>query len=386
MPTIYDQVATSQGFSTNERPVSMYENMLVDYPEETPLTTFMSRAKFRTAGRYQINWMNDIEVPYTITGLTAASTGDITGVTDYTRLKKNDILVNPRTGEGMQLITSDPSSTTIASAAVTRGIMGTAAAILSTDILFILPAEMEEGAAEVQTRSAVNEEDYNYMSIIQHAIKTTNSAEAEDTVFGVDKRTDNIRKLWREWKIKCEVKAWLGERRRTATAGGLYTGGCGGIYDFLKNGTHRWEVNGLLTEQGFRSKLRDLYTSHPGDVNVAFFGSPDAIGIVEDWAADKIQTSVNASQWGYNIKSYKGVFDIDLIPVPLFAATDTTNEWGFILDMSQFIGCYKKGRSPLLQKGVQLPYADYKLDLIRGELSMYRFNEKRHAFLSGIRG
>ena len=383
--TIYSTGSTSSGFSTNQRPLSMWSVLEKDYPRETPLTTFLAKMKSQERGRYQYYWSNDAEVPYTITGLTAASSGDITNVTDYAYLRKFFILFNPRTGEAMQLIGSNPSSTTIdGTLGVTRGIMGTAASILPTDVLLILPAEYEEGSESSETLTAVNTEDYNYMSILQHAIKTTKSAAAEDTYFGETKRQESQRKLLREWKIKCEMKYWFGERRNTATAGGLYTRGFGGVYDFLNTGTNRFEVDGVLTEQMFRSHLRDVWTAHPGDVNVAFFGSPDVIGVVEDWAADKIRTSVNADKYGYNIKSYRGVFDIDLVPVPLFAATDTTNEMGFLLDMSQFKACHLRGRAPVMEKGVQIPVADYYLDIIRGELGLYRFNEKRHSMLTGI--
>jgi len=385
LATVYPKVASSQGFATNQRPLSMWEHLEVDFPELTPLLTFLSRLKMKEVDRHIFYITNDAEVPTTITGMSAATDGDITGADNYSYLQINDELYNPRTKEVIKIITTKPTSSTIAEATLTRGVGATSAGtIIPSDVLHIMSPDYEEGSNEAHSRSVVNTEDYNYTGILQHSIETTGTAAAEKILFEDSILRANRRKLNREYQLKYEAKLWFGTRHQTAGAGGLNSRGFGGIVEFLNAGTNKWAVNGSLTEQGFRSHLVDVWTQHPDNVNVAFFASPQVIEIVQGWGAEKIQTSVNEKMYGYKVSSFKGVFPVDLVPVPMFAQNATTQGWGFLLDTSQFRGAYLRGRAPKLYKEVQDKKADYILDLIRGEVSLYRLNEKRHSMLEGI--
>ncbi len=384
MTTINSLVASSQGFSTNERPLWMLRNLQRDYAELTPLTTLMSRMGSQEVDRHIFYWSNEEEVPWTITGMSAATSGDITGVTNYTYLRQNDEVYNHRTGEVLKFITADPSATTIVSANITRGVGGTSAGtILPTDVLLIMSPDYEEGSAEVHTRSAVKSEDSNFTAIIQHGIDTTGTAAAEKTYWG-NIRTDNLRLLNRETQLKMEIKYWFGTRHQTAGAGGLNSRGFMGMAEFLKNATNYKDINGVLTEQGLDKIISDLWTNHPGSTKVALFASPDVINIVNAFGKHRIQTSVNDKIYGYKIDKYRASTDVDLIKVPMFASTPKTKGLGFLLDITQFKSAHLRTRAMKLIKGVQLPYADKITDITRGEVSMFLLNEKRHAMLENI--
>ena len=384
MATIKSLVASSQGFSTNERPLWMLKNLQRDYAELTPLTTLMSRIGSQEVDRHIFYWSNEEEVPWTITGMSAATSGDITGVTNYSYLDINDELYNHRTTEVIKIITTKPTSATIASATLTRGVGGTSAGtILPTDVLYIMSADYEEGSAEVHTRSAVKSEDYNYTAIIQHGIDTTGTAAAEKTFWG-NIRTDNLRLLNRETQLKMEIKYWFGTRHQTAGAGGLNSRGFMGVGEFLKDATNYKDVNGVLTEQGFDKIISDLWTNHPGSSKFALYSSPQVINIVNAFGKDRLQTSVNDNIYGYRVKTYRASVDVDLIKVPMFASTPKTKGLGFLLDITQFKSAHLRTRAMKLIKGVQLPYADKITDITRGEVSMFLLNEKRHAMLENI--
>jgi hypothetical protein len=375
MPTVIQVGASSNAYATNEKPIDMRPMLIKTFPALTPLTVLTAKLGTFKAKNTRVDWTEDYEVPTTV-GLQADGSTTLT-IANYTYLRKGDLLFVPRTKELIR-VSATPSSVSVT---VVRGIGDTTEATIYTyDTMHIISPSIEEAEDSAGARQVVAGNFYNYTQIVNHFIHTTKTTMAEENHFDPI-RIRNQAKMWREYKVKLEKNLLFSYRASAAGTSYNYRT-MGGIVERLATGSNHLPVPGVLTQTMLDNWLVDVWTQRSDAESLTLIGSPKLIQIITQFAAPAIRVSPNVTEFGLPfLQRYNGAVAVDLIPHPLLS-TETTEEWGFLLDTRYIDVGYL--RSPVLLKNTYTQRAEYVEDKIESEVTMVLADEVRHGFISGV--
>lgn len=323
--------------ATNELPVDMHSKQFTTFPALTPLTVMLGKLNEDPAHNFRIDWQEQNEIPTVLqVGTALASGGTALVVTgNGNTAVVQSLLFCPRTFE-LFTVTTAGSDTAMT---VTGAQGGTSnAALVSGDILHVLPPAIPEADVVDRSMSVAASNVYNYVNILKMQYSLTRLMNKMTTHFGGagSKRQELKMQKWHEARKKKEKLLYFGGR---ATGGTTTTTAIeyqsGGLVHYLRNGTLYKDFNGILTETGFDNYIGDYFDQNPDAQNIVYFCSPNVRRLMSAWGKDKVRVSPESKKYGFRIDSYvAGNGDVKIVTLPLLN-DPVTKGWGWILDTSR---------------------------------------------------
>jgi len=386
-PTIIQTATSANLYATNEQPIDMLGAMLKSYPELAPLVTIMTRLSMDEAFNSRVDWTESHSLPDKIVITGTPGTGTTLTTTQYTYLRNHDVLFNPRTRE--VYLVNDTTFLTDADGAITvdRG-WGetTAVANVVGDEVYRIGTAYPEASEDTEPRHVVNENFYNFTQEFDQTTRHSRRTMNEKTHFGGKgtKRDEDNRKLLYDFRKGFERGVLFGTRANAIAAGGTqYTKTFGGMVEKLYNGSHYFDVNGVLTESKIDNWLGGIYEEHPDVTNLVWVMAPKVYRIVMHMLKPLIRLSPNSKRYGLNLKQYDGDVTVDLVKHPLLTG-DIMSGWSFVLDLSYWSIAYQE--KPKLELNVAMKRFNYVEDQLYALASVRGGVESRHGMMVGVQG
>jgi hypothetical protein len=369
--------------ATNELPVDMHSKQFTTFPGLTPLTVILGRLNEDPAFNFRIDWQEENEIPTVLqVGTALASGGTALVVTgNGNTARDNSLLFSPRTFE-LFAVNGNPSSDTAITVVGAQG--GTSnAALVSGDILHVLPPAIPETDTTVRAISVQASNVFNYISILKMQYQITRLMDRMRTHFGGagSKRDELKQQKWREVRKKKEKLLMFGGRA-TQNSALTIEYQSGGLVHYLRNGTLYKDFNGIFTETGFDNYIGDYFDQNPDAQQVMYFCSPNIRRLMSEWGKDKVRISPDSKKFGFRIDTYvAGNIDVNIVTLPLLV-DPVTKGWAWILDMQRM---RLKVIDPLtfFPDALTVGESETILDTYRGVDSLLIGSENHHSMMVG---
>jgi len=342
--------------------------------ESAPFQTFT-----RTVGRHtqakstKIEWYKSVLNPTIDAINNGAGYNDalLTFAVDNPKyFKAGNVIVIPRTGEQMRVASVDIAGLTITVGARAWGVTTAAALVDDDPILILSQAEAERGVVPA-IRSTALEGAYNYTQIFKTPWGLSGTARAVGQAGGT--YGGNNQMIQREGRAiehlrAIELQSLFGEMKED-TSGDDPIRAMGGLRQFISENV--WNVNGVMTEPGWKSWLRGVFREARGSGSRFVLADPLICEGVSYWAQSKVQTTVDTKKYGMAVKYYFTDFGtVVMRPHWLLTAEYGYGGWMFAIDPEQIEYRALPGRDTHIQYNVQNPGEDQVIDQFLTEQSI----------------
>ncbi len=329
-PTVIEIAADSNKFSTNERLVDALPAMVEVEAPVTPLITIFTKLATEKAIETTVRWFNDEQHPTKVAfngaseSSAPAAGADTITVTNFTYLKKDDVIStgDPLAQESI-LVTDTPTTTTVS---VYRGFAsGNTVALTAGQPLVLIAPSKVEAANYKNSRAVVNTEDSNLVQEFDSTFEISRLADAVSTHYGGagSVRQKEFLKMMTRLKKQMEWQTTFGVRGSNQISGeDFLRRSFRGTAEWLKDGTNYYEVpGGLFTESYFDQRIEDFANSNPDVSSVMMIAAPRVINLINQFAKDRLEVNNPLTgRYGVNVQTYfNGALDINLVKSPLWA-------------------------------------------------------------------
>lgn len=347
--------------------------------EAAPFSVILQRAKKDPVTSWKFQWYDDepIGMRTQVSEAVADKTTTTIPVVDSTIFNVADIIKVGRTGEVMRVATV-PNSTSIT---VTRKFGTTEnAALLKDDWLYNLGgafAEMTGAPDAIMDQPTMRE---NVTQITKTTIKGSGTLEAIRLQTAGNERNRQRQKKALEHMLKIERALLYGEKNDGSSGGVRATGGA---LSFIK--TNVMDVNGILTEAGMNDFARLSWSSTASSATKLLCFSPEVGAIINQFAANKIETATGDEAYGLRLKKYNTFFGTFLLAPTRVLELDYADMM-LALDIENIFYRPLKGRDTKLRVDIHNPDLDGWMDEYLTEFGLQVEMEKTHAYAYGITG
>lgn len=360
-------------------PSVMQRIFMYDAPGNPMLRALTARAQVVPVKSVNPKWMEDEPKPEwdttTATSLAADTTLDVSNGTYH---KAGDILLVPRTGEYIRVVSVAANVLT-----TTRGFAGSTAVDITTAENFINLglADMEGNISPVAKATVVAFKD-NYTQIRKTPVHLSRTL-AQVELYGGNERP-RLRGLAgaahaREW----EQIMFHGRKREDTSTATNPIRLCGGLDEFVT--TNILSAAGTLSESELFEWLGTVFRykvdGGSGNRRVLFAGQA-IINTITSWGAARIQTNSGAGQrYGFSVRTLITPYgELDLVYHPLLEYEYAGH--GYVVDMAGLkIGALQQ---TILETDIQQTDEDGFKDQYLSELTLMVTNEKAFGIVKGV--
>lgn len=303
MPTIRSgQVATNEVLA-NSLPIDMETRVFQYDPPGAPgMKIFTNRIPSKPARSTTVRWMEDEPIPYWDRLNMGAGAG--TGVTSLTvdngaYFQVGNLVKNVRTDEVIRVTNVVGNVLT-----VTRGYVGSAAAMVDNDWLLNLSTAEMEGDNSPEAQATLKVERTNYVQIVKTPVHITETLKAVDHYHG-DELDYQRKKAGEAHARRWEEILFHGRKKEDTSTGAKPIRAAGGIDEHIS--TNVLDANGTLTQSEFDDWIGDCfrYSVKPGRNSKLLFASRNVINTINSWGSGKLVMNGVASQtYGMDISTY----------------------------------------------------------------------------------
>jgi hypothetical protein len=380
MPTVVTgQLATkgTNAINSAQLIVDMSRDIYEYDPNASPiLTVLTNRLRSRPATQPEVKWLEDEPLPsWDTTTATSAQADTTIDVTNGTYWRAGDLVLVPRTGETMRVVSVASNVLT-----VTRAWTGSDTAINSGENLLRIGAAEMEGDTSPAAKSTVTANKNNYCQIVKTPVHLSKTLEATD-LYGGNERTRQRRKAGAEHARRWEEILLHGRKKEDTSTGTNPIRSAGGVDEYIT--TNVLAAGGTLTESEFLDFLGDSmrYSTNQGSRNKVLVASREVMQTISSWAGAKLQMRPTDKTYGINVTMYQSAMGVvDIINHPLleqgYAGT------AYILDLAAIR--IRPLRPTALHTNIQSPAEDGYKDEYITEQTFELGLEKAHAKITGV--
>lgn len=368
---------------TNELKIDLWKKRQTSFGAITPLTKITSRLAVNPAHNFQIEAIEENEIPTIIfVGETEASVGTtVVMQANATMLVPDTLLYNPKTND-YRSVDSLPTTQSV-TVTISQGGITSSSVWEAGDQLEVLPPQLAENDETMRAISAQSTRVYNYEQLakLQYALTRTNNDMATNFGGPGEFRRMLKRQKYRQFREQSEKLRMLGGRASSGTAPATKRS-AGGLNHFLRDGTLFKDFNGTFTESGFDNWLGDYSDQNPDMAYVDFLCAPNILRQINYFAKDKIRISPQSKAYGLNLKRYiGGPIEVNLIRAPLLKGAQLSG-WGWLLDFTR-IKLQDVARPKFYPDAKTVGESEIIYDTYREQTSMIVCNEDRHGMCIG---
>lgn len=382
-PTIMTGLEATKGPTNPINPTQIVPDILKQVFEIDPnanpaLTLLTNRAPKSTVTQPQIQWFEDEPLPSwdTTTG-TVTNSATTVPVTNGTYWRGADLLLVPRTGETVRVVSVSSNNLT-----VTRAWAGSGTAMNSGEQLLRVGAAEMEGDVSPAAKSTVTVTKSNYTQIIRTPVHVSGTLDAT-TLYTGNERTRQRRKAAAEHARRWEETFFHGRKKEDVTNFTNPLRSCGGVDEYIS--TNALSAGGTMTESEFTDFLGDSmrFSVNQGNTNKVLFASREVLQTIESWGKSKLQMRPTDTTYGIHVQTYLSTLGkVDLVNHPLLETGYAG--YAYLLDMAG-IGIHAlTGRDMRLKTNIQAPDSDAFKDEYLAEMTFSFGLEKAHAKISGV--
>ena len=368
---------------TNELKIDLWKKRQTAFGAIAPLTKILSRLAVNSAHNFEIDVIEENEMPTVVIVATTESSVSTTIVVQAygTTLVADTQLFNPRTND---IRTVDTTPTT-QSVTVTISQAGTtsSAVWVAGDHIEVLPPQLAENDETLRPVSVQSSRVFNYQQLakLQYAITRLNDELTTNFGGPGEFRQMLKRQKLREFTEKTEKLKMFGGRG-TSGSGASIKRASGGLNHFLRSGSLFKNFNGTFTESGFDNWLGDYSDQNPDKDFVDFLCAPNILRQINYFAKPMIRISPQAKMYGLNLMQYiGGPIKVNLIRGPLLKGPQLAG-YGWLLDFTR-IKLQDVSRPMFHPNAKTVGESEIIYDTYREVTSMLVSNETRHAMCIG---
>lgn len=384
----------SGSWGTGERPQNFREMILWMEPNGTaPLFALSSKAKKQNTDDPQIHWweetqtitrlqlndatnMNNTDTTFVVnSGALALSPGDVLQVEKTQAAAYDNELIRVLT------VVSDTEFT------ASRGYAGSSAAVINDDAYFTkIGSSHGEGTGAPEATSRNPTKLTNYTQIFKTPYKITKTALATHFRTGDPLKNEQKRKAF-DHAEKVEWSLLFGKASEATDTNGMPIRSMGGLREFIT--TNRTVFSATVTEDLFLDAVAPVFNysgEGAGDQRIAFAGN-GALNVLNKAIKADGATRINFDKV---VEFYGMRFNRFILPQgeilikthPLMNVHPVYQNSMFVVNPSGLIYRPLRGRDTKVEKDIQSPDADYKMDQWLTEATFEVHHEKTMAFIT----
>ena len=391
---------THSSFAIREIDPKMYRNM--DERREAALVSLLRLAtmkryaravgkrgfafgsKLKNVKQTKFEWANfDLEAQKTFVASVANDTSTSAQITveanDGAIFTVNDIILNRNTGERMIVQNVNGDVITVARGTAIGMDGNVVDDITAGDYLLLIANAFAEGTRSPEARSYNPQTEFNYVQIFKRTIENTNTNEAVEDYFDINKLSEQKKEEWFQYLIEREKAYFMGLRseKPDPLEGGKMRRTTAGLDYFIRTNVIKvpsltWGVFDEFTKRCYRKSKRE---------KIMICNSNMLSEIEKLVRKEKIVTTISpkTKEFGFNIQRLTGVhgsFDYveDMTMNDIFEFPT-----GYLLDPA-LIG-ERVLRADHWTQNIQANDLDGRKDEIKGECGLQVKCEDRHGKL-----
>lgn len=309
-------------------------------------------------------------------------TGTSVVVDNGGRFNVEDLVLVTRTKELMRVTAISTNTLT-----VTRGVGGSAVALVDNDPLYITSSAAMEGDVSKQARSDTPSIVTNYTQIFKDPVDESGTALSSDFITDQHDFDYTKEKKGKEHSSRIERAFWWGKPSEAGTPAVRTTGG----FFHFQGATNAVDAGGAWTETELWNAAPSLF-AHGSGRKLAF-ASNLALSVISQWAQGKAITHSGDSTYGVKITELQSpAGNLGLIHHPLFDDTAVYSGYVAIVDMDAEIakrflaGGIGGPRDTHFVDNIQENDRDGKKGEYRSEVGLQVGEPSRHGYVYGITG
>ena len=347
--------------------------------DASEFTTILMKARKSTTDSYKFTWWeNEPESGWTQVNNTGGYLDDATGIVvdDETQFAAKDLIKCPRTGEVMYVEGVDASTHKVK---VTRAFGGSAAALNDNDYLVRLGNAMEENSQAPASKLKQPIEKYNYIQTVRTPFDASLIAGNQALQAGPDERIRLRKEKLFDHKLDIGRIALWGVAKNDTTNNITATNG---IFSYIT--TNATNINGPLTEAAFNNFLRTVFQNGNSSSRI-LVTSHYVAGIINQFAAGKIETRSGEDTYGLRLRMYRSYFgDVYIMTDKSFR--NYYSNYALLVDPKNIEYKVFAGYDTKLHQNIQendrLGWKDEYVTIFGMKVKQ----EKTHGFMYGITG
>lgn len=386
---IIDGAARSDNILQGGLPVDMEEMTTLLDPNAYPFEAISRQVNKKEECDQMKHEYREKRLIPRFTELTAAAAAGASAITvdDYTRIKTDDILFIPSTGDVFLVQDANIDETvTVVPAADGTGTIPNA--IANGAKVVILGESHAEGETTPTAWSNEPISKYNY---IMQKDKTVTVTDIEEAIkhYGNEKKRDTDRRdKWIEYKKEQNLLYYVATGSREVTsASGPRRHVCSGLLERI---TENVEDAGSASDGLTLDTIANMIgiTKRPGgssDKKLTIVGVNGQMAI-SAWPREKLQVSVLEKKWGIRVNSLiTGFGDTDILYDPILNEEYGLEGMLFCLDMKFIKQLYLRTMPVRLFADIATGNIHQKLDAITGTFGLQVKGDELHGRIYGIK-
>lgn len=386
-PSRIDGYRAEGDLVSNRLVIDMKDQILLYMPEATPFLTLTGKIKGkRKAFNKKFEWLEKDYRPRKVTTNGAqtdvATTLNVTAG-DGTKIARNDVLRNLRTGENVL-------ATAIATDAITitRAIGSAGVAINDADVWVILGPSYPDNSLLGDMKTVQEYPNFNYTQIFRTHFGFT-GRDLVTELYGQDDKTTETQWVGIEHKRSIEYAMYFGKRHLIAAAGGTkdrtFTGGLEWAIQ-----SNVWNVSGVaLNSRVFNEFLEEGLRwgrggrLQGGAATKYLLCSSRWLTEINSWAESRLEYRILDESIGFAAMEYKSPHGkVMLLPSPIL--DEFHPDYAFLCDFNHLDYVYLRQRDTKLLSGLEENDRDAEAYEYRSDVGLQVQFEQAHALLKGI--
>jgi hypothetical protein len=349
-------------------------------PDETPFTTLLMNLRKERTGDPKFEGLQDELEPRfdAINGTTGTGTSIIVDNGSY--FAEHDLVVVTRTGEMVRVVSVASNTLT-----VVRGVGGSAVAVADNDELAIVGSAQPEGDTSKPARSNNATKVTGYTQIFRRPWHITNTALASENEtsphdwdqqalkVGIEHKRDINRAFMFNPGSGSEDTSGSQPRRTTKGLIGSVT-------------TNLTDAGGALTETEFNTFMRSI--GRYGNKRRTLIASPLVAGVLNSYAAGKVQLSQSEKTYGVDVQTFTGPFGALRLVVDWELEGSKWGGYAIAVDWDslayRWLGNNKLNRDSHVETNIQARDEDGRKDEWVSEVGLEVRQEKTMGILYGV--
>jgi hypothetical protein len=349
-------------------------------PSQTPLTALLNKISSEKAISPKFQNFEDTLPPRTDQVNVTTGTGTSVDVDNGGRFNVEDLVLVPRTKEVMRVTAISTNTLT-----VTRGVGGSAVALVDDDPLYIIGSAAMEGDVSKQARSQTPSVVTNYTQIFRDPVDESGTALSSDFITDTHDWDYNRRVKGIDHATRIERSFWFG---KPSEAGSPAVRTTGGFFHF-QGSTNATDAAGAWAESELWNAAPTLF-KYGSNRKLAFSGGVP-LAVASQWAMSKVQVRQDETTYGIAITELQSPLGrLGLIHHPLF--DDTTVYSGYVAVVDLDSGVAKKylaggvggSRDTHFVDNIQENDRDGRKGEYRSEVGLRIGEPSKHGYFYGI--
>lgn len=382
--TVIDGASRSDNIQSGGLPLDMeLETTLLD-PDAYPFEMLTRTINAKVPTEQMLHQYRERRpIPSFCKVTTAAAAGATTIVVDdYTRIKINYFIFNPVAKE-MLLATALPASSNVTVVGGSAGTGGIANAIAANTTLIVLGESHAEGDEVPEASSNDSVMKFNYVMQKDKRVQVTDIEEAISHYDTSEKRKQDQRLAWIEYKIQQNLLYYIGiGNRESASSGSGRRHCCSGIIERLtENPIDLSPLPGNSFTLAMLTNCMSKLSPHSsaGRKKIGIFGV-NAWNSMSQWPVGSLRVTPDATKWGIRLNTvFTGFGDLDVVYDNVLNANYGLDDRFFILDMKYIRQLYLRGLGvKMYEKIPNLSGIHQTVDAISGTFGLQVKLEELH--------